>query len=664
MIDLATDNADSLEWQNDQTSQTLARLHVIEGYNDLGTAVLHYTDAAERWTPVRAGDRWFHQIRIDATSDLPALTVRDAVDGDPRVLVDLNTHTTPGGTPIALGWVTPSPNGTLLAYSITTEGTEVNNVLLLDVESGRRLPDIVPWNIYAPPSWLPDESGFWCATREMTADVMGTAIRRFRIGEPAQDWSADLPRDLSFPRPEVSKDGRHVAIATGNTESRIDYLIHDDLSVTTLLDGVEGMFRGVIIGDDLVALTDHGAARNRIVRIPLATSTDETTWTEILSETDYVTTDFELLGDTLIVGSLRDCSTAIDVIDLITGERTAVPLPGRGGAGAVNEGYSHPMLPVFERGDGEITFLYSDLATSPAVYRYVIAERRLHCLQPPSCTLADVTVSYVSAVSADGTAIPAHVIHRSDLDLSRPHPTLLHGYGGFNLAELPAYLKGNAAWVEAGGIYVLSHLRGGSEFGRDWWRAGRRANKQNTFDDLYAIAERLIDLGWTSRAQLAVYGASNGGLLTAAALTQRPDLWAAVVSDVPVTDLLNIQRDPLTYAIGRDEYGDAQIPAERAWLAAIDPLSHVAPADYPATLVIAGANDPRCPALHARLFADALQRAQTGTAPILLRVHADQGHGVQGAPSTARRLTEILAFCAAHTGLELRGSFRMPQPSH
>jgi prolyl oligopeptidase len=653
VLDLRTDNPASREWQVDRTAETLTALHAVDGYAEFGAAVLQHADAAQRWVPVRAGDVWFQQVRLDPAAELPAITVREAIDAAPRVLVDPNRHADADGPPVGLTWMSPSPDGRVLAYAMTTEGTEINEVHLVDVATGRRLPDAVPWNVYHPISWLPDGSGFWCATRDVTGDAVQTHTRRIVLGDPAATWTAPLPEGLVFPHPEVSEDGGHVAIVTGNTEVRVDCVIDTELRVSPLLEGVAGMFKGVIRGDDLYAVTDNGASRNRIVRIPLASSTDLRTWSEVLPESADVVMDFEVFGDTLVVAALRDCSMAIDVVDLTDGGRTAVPLPGRGGAGVLVDYATHPALKVFERGTNEITFLYSDFATSTAIYRYLVDERRLECLQPPATVVDDVVVSYVSATSADGVEVPMHVIHRADLDLSEPHPTLVYGYGGFNMSYLPGYVGGTAAWIEAGGIYVLAHLRGGGEFGSDWWHGGRRDRKQNTFDDLYAVAEHLIGLGWTSRSHLAVHGASNGGLLTAVALTQRPDLWAAVVSDVPITDLVNFHRDPLTYAIGRDEYGDPRIPEEREWLAAIDPLVNAAPADYPATLVVAGANDPRCPAAHARLLTDVVRGVQTGDQPILLRVHADQGHGTQGAGEAAARLTEILAFCAAHTGLAL-----------
>lgn len=653
MIDLRTDNPDALRWQAERSAETVALLRAIDGFAEFEASILRYSDAAGRWTPVRAGEFWFQQKRLDPTAELPAITVRDTVDGRPRVIVDPNDHAAAGGAPVALGWVSPSPDGAVLAYSITTQGTEINEVFLVDVATGERLPDSVPWNVCAEPSWLPDGSGFWCATRDVTADAVRMPIRRFILGEPASDWAAPLPEDLPFPVPQVSKDGRYVAVATGNTEVRVDHLITEDLRVVRVFEGVPGFFHCVIADDVIYALTDNGAPRNRIVRVPLDTSHDPDTWSDMLAESADIVVDFEIFGDTLVVASMRECSAALDVIDLRTGERTAVPLPGQGGMGALVERAAHPALPAFARGTDELTFLYSDLATSPAIYRYQVGERRLECLEPPATVLDNVAVGHLTAISADGVEVRAHVIHRADLDLSRPHPTFLTGYGGFRVADLPAYINGHAAWLQAGGIHVLTHLRGGGEYGADWWRDGRRDRKQNSVNDFYAVAEKLIERGWTTSAQLAIYGASNGGLLTAVALTQRPELWGAVVSDVPITDLVNMHHNPLTHAIGRDEYGDPTIPEERRWLEAIDPLVNAKPADYPPTLVIAGAHDPRCPAAHARLLVETVANLQTGTAPILLRVHAEQGHGVHGAIESARRLTEILAFCAAHTGLAL-----------
>ena len=653
MQDLRTDSDESIAWQEARTAEAVTHLRDVPGYEPLGEAVLRHLDAGKRWVPVKAGGRWFQLAPVSAQAELPALTVRNAIDGPPRVLVDPNTHRLPDGPPVGMPWFVPSPDGTTVVYAITIEGTEVNEIFLVDVATGEPLPDKVPWNVFLAPSWLPDSSGFWCMLREITATSVSMPIRRFLLGQPASEWSAPLPETLMFARPEVSQDGHYVAIATGNTEMRIDALITKDLQVVPFLEGIPGAFRGVIADESFLALTDHGAPRGRIVRIPLDTSTDPRTWTEVLPESEDVLTDIAVIGQRLVVASLRECSAALDVIDLPSGQRTAVPLPGIGGIGVEAERVAYPMLPAFVRGDDEIGFIYSDPATGPAVYRYLLDEQRLERLQEPGLTLHSLAVSYITALSADGVEVPAHVIHRADLDLSRPHPTFLWAYGGFHVADLPAFLGGHAAWVQAGGIHVMAHPRGSSAFGTDWWKAGRRQHKRNTFNDFYAVAEKLIALGWTTSPQLAIYGGSNGGLLTAVAVTQRPELWGAVVSDVPATDLLNMHLNPLMYAICRDEYGDALVPDELPWIQAYDPIANAKPANYPATLVVAGANDPRCPTNQARLLADAVGRAQTGPAPILLRVHADQGHGAPGLHESAARLTEILAFCAKHTGLSL-----------
>ena len=201
-------------------------------------------------------------------------------------------------------------------------------------------------------------------------------------------------------------------------------------------------------------------------------------------------------------------------------------------------------------------------------------------------------------------------------------------------------------------IYVLSHLRGGGENGTGWWREGSRENKQHTFDDLYAVAEQLVQLGLTTSSQLAMYGESNGGLLASAAVAQRPDLWAAVVPDVPLLDLLEMHRDPIGYAICKDEYGDPLVPEEATWLRSYSPYELVQPSTFPATLVIAGANGPRCAAWHSRVFVQKLEDCQRGDAPVLLRVHSGQGHGAAGALAKVERTAEWLAFCAQRTGLQ------------
>ena len=651
MTDLTTDNTASLQWQTEQSEATVDYLDTLPGFELLHEHILARSLDAKCW-PVRCrGGQWFQLRRDDRAAELPCLTVRPALEAPPRVLLDPNEVAAKRGVPVELQWAEPSPDGRLVAFAVTEVGNEVAEVQLLDVQTGTLLPDVVPWSVNFPVSWLPDSSGFWCAGREVVDGVFTMPIYRHVLGHPAPETPLQLPAGLLFPRPSVSRDGRFVAIETGNSEARIDYVVTGDGTVQPLLLGVEGAFTGRFLGDDLIAITDNGAPRGRLVRIPVASAQDRSTWTELVAESTDVLRCFDVVDGRIVLGLLRNATARVHVLDLDGQLLHELPLPGEGAVGTMAAGVAHLSMPMFEVGDGEISFVYSDFATAPTVYRYVVRDDLLVVVDPPSMVLDGLTVTVVQGVSADGTSVPAHVVHRADLDLTRSHPTLITGYGGFSLAMLPSYLSSMAPWVEAGGIYVLSHLRGGSEFGAQWWRDGSREHKQHTFDDLFAIAEKLIDLGWTTPQQLAMYGNSNGGLLAGAAVAQRPDLWAAVVPDVPLLDMENMHRDPLLYAIGKGEYGDAHVPEEAEWLRRHSPLQHIRRADYPATLVIAGNNDPRCPARHSRIFVDRLRAAQQADAPILLRVHADQGHGTGGALAAARRTTEWLAFCAAHTGL-------------
>jgi prolyl oligopeptidase len=649
--DLRLDSAASLAWQAAQDADTRAYLEGLETVSRFEEQLLAQAAQGRRWALRRRGERWFQLRMRSADDELPVVTVRSAIADEPRVVFDPNELAAERGVPLALQWVSPSPDGRVLAVGVQAAGTETVEVALLDVPTGASLPDNIPWNVSFPVSWLPDSSGFWCAAREIIDGALAMPLYTLRLGAPTASDPVPLPSGLLFPRPRVSRDGRHIAIETGNSLNRIDYVISGDGRVSPLLRDVPGGASGRFHGDDLFAIVTGDAPRGRLVRIPVATASDQGTWTMLLPESDDVLQWIELGKEFLAVGYLRDATARLRILAIDGSEARDVALPGQGAVGVTSTAVSHTSFAMFEAGDDELSFVYSDFATSPAVYRYAVTEDELEVVDPPAAVIDGLTVTLVEGVAKDGTRVPAHVVHRTDLDLTRAHPTLITGYGGFSLAMVPSYLGAYAPWVMGGGVFVLSHLRGGGEYGLDWWRNGSRANKQHTYDDLYAVAEHLIALGIAAPESLALYGASNGGLLAGAAVAQRPELWAVVVPDVPLLDLLRMHEDPFLYEMGKREYGDAQVPEEREWLRACSPLEHLSSNSHPATLVIAGANDPRCPAWHSRVFVDRLRRADTGHQPMHLRVHAEQGHGAAGAMATARRTAEWLGFCAEHTGL-------------
>ncbi|MFD0476934.1 prolyl oligopeptidase family serine peptidase [Nonomuraea thailandensis] len=385
----------------------------------------------------------------------------------------------------------------------------------------------------------------------------------------------------------------------------------------------------MLTGDSYVAVTTAGAPRGRLVRIPLDSPGDPASWTELIPGGDAVLTGVTLAGDRLVLGELVDTVSRIRVLDLDGKELGEVPLPGPGSVSSVAQGVI--ALGVMDQVigcDDAITFAYTSYTQSPTVYHYCLGTGVLTELQGSGHTLPGLVTTRIWATSADGTRVPCTLVHRADLDRSRPQPALIHGYGGFNVAELASYLGPVAAFVEAGGVYAHAHVRGGGEFGLRWWESGRLHAKQNSFDDLYAIAERLIADGITAPDRLAVQGASNGGLLTGVAVTQRPALWRAVVCGAPKLDLMRVARDPVGTAATLPEYGNPNDPADAPVLMAYSPYHHVRPGTpYPAILLDAGANDPRCPVWHSRKFAARAQAATTSAHPVLLRVWPGAGHG-------------------------------------
>ncbi len=646
-MDLTADTPETIAWQQERVAladAALAELPAREGF--VRSVAAHLADT-HRHPLVRRGGRWFQRASVRDSDDQPVVVVRDAPTGAPRVLVDPNALSAERGTMVTLVDVSASPDGRMLAYAAAEAGTEQASLTVVDVETGTATPIDVPGNALGI-VWLPDSTGFWFTTAEVREGALAFLLRQHLLDAPAPEPIA-VPAGVISPAIVVSPDGRHTALRAGNTAQRFDWLIADGELVPFLRD-VPGGCTGVLHGDALLAVVDDGAPRGRLVRIPIATAADASTWVELVAESDDVLRTVAVVGDVIVLGFLRDAAAQLRLLDLDGGPLGDIDIePGSIGEHPV--GASHPALAMFVFSDDEISFVHSTFRSSWATYRYVVSERRLEVVEPAHVAVDDLTVTTISATSSDGAEVLAHVVHRADLDRSQPQPTLLWGYGGFHVGYLPSLDAANTAWVRAGGIFVLSHLRGGGELGADWWLGGRREVKQRTFDDLYAVAERLVAEGWTTPERLAVKGESNGGLLTAAALVQRPELWAAVVSDVPVTDLLEYHRDPITYAIGREEYGDPLDPVEREWLRAVSPVHHVVDADYSPLLMTGGANDPRCPVWHIRVFVDAVERAQQGTARPLMRVYDGQGHGAAGVSDESARHADWLAFVAHHTGL-------------
>ncbi|WP_418059678.1 prolyl oligopeptidase family serine peptidase [Pimelobacter simplex] len=610
------------------------------------TALVEKYDAGARPDlPKHAAGRWFR-------ADGAAVVVADEPFGPGRPVLALAEGE-------VLSWLAPAPDGRILAIGVCTDGSEHNTIRLVDVASGERLP--------APPqvlhsawaggaSWQADSGGFWFFALTGTPEEFAQATFHHTLATaetvvepvPVPDGS----REYTLVQP--SSDGRWL-VASHRVGSPVPVAVRDLSAPGTgawrpFVTGCTGTVAGHVIGDRYVAVTDVGAARGRVVAIPLdsATPADPATWTELVPEGPTVLRTLTPVGEHLYLGELDRTFARIRVLDRAGAPVGEVPLPGRGAVAA-------PFFALTGLATGapapEHLFAFSTLTTSWSVHRHRPGAPTAETLVAPAVTL-DATVEAGEAPAADGTLVPFHVVWPAGADAGLPAPTLITAYGAANVPTLPSYQPDLAAYVAAGGTLVQAYLRGGGELGRDWYLAAHRETKHVRDDDLVAVAEHLLATGRTTTDRLAVTGGSDGGLMCGVALTTRPDLWRAVLPRAPLLDLVAGMRDPYLDFVIRKAWGDPDDPADVRRMIGRSPYELVRPGVLPAVYVQAGANDPRCRPWHARKLVARLQAAQRGTAPVLVHVFENAGHGAAtGHDVVVAQDVEWLGFLVRELGL-------------
>nr|WP_204264540.1 prolyl oligopeptidase family serine peptidase [Geodermatophilus normandii] len=618
--------------------------------------------------PVHRGGRAF-STRRDPGQEHAVLRVREP-DGTVRVLVD-PMQVDPEGTTTLDAW-SPSWEGDRLAYQLSTGGDEESRLYVLDVATGKQIDGPVDRCRYSPVAWLPGGEELFYVRRLAPGQVPAgeeqfhRRVWRHRIGADPDDDVLVHGEGLdptNYYGVRVSADGRWLAVsASAGTAPRDDVWLADlagDGGLREFQVGVDAQTAAWVARDGrLWLLSDRGTPRWRLA---VADPADPATW-PVEVWTDVVPQSGDgVLSDVALVdgadGSLQVLAVhSVDATDRLSvwagdgsgrlAEVTAL------GAGSVS-GVSAPP-----EGGTTAWVGYTDHATPPSVLRWDAAEPTALAEDeraPVAGEVPEMTVVETHATSADGTPVhlfvlsaPSSPTHGSP---GTPRPTVLYGYGGFNVALTPGYSAQALAWVAAGGVWAVANLRGGSEHGEEWHRAGMRERKQNVFDDFAAAGEHLVAEGWTTHRQLAVMGGSNGGLLVGATLTQRPDLAAGVVCSAPLLDMVRYER----FGLGRtwnDEYGTAEDPVELGWLLGYSPYHAVREGTaYPATLFTTFESDTRVDPLHARKLAAALQAATSAEAPVLLRRETSVGHGARAVSRTVGLAADQLAFLAAATGL-------------
>ena len=604
--------------------------------------------------PICKGERCFYTMRAGG-AEQPVLMVRDD-EGD-HLLID--PAVLAGDGTAALDWWYPSTDGRLVAYGVSEGGDEQSTLHVLDVTTGHMLPDMIARTRYAGLAWLPDSSGFYYTRHPAPGSVPAgeeeyhSRVFFHHLGDDSSNDPliyAD-PDAQAMPAPRLSDDGRYLLLLVAHGWSRIEVYLRDlareDEAFTPLTGGLDAIFDCVPHGNTLYILTNWEAPRYRVLKTPLA-SPSRKHWQEVIAEGDHAVLDWAFTRSRLALHTIEHAVSQVRLYDLEGTPRERIPLPTAGTVSGPNGNTQRE----------DLLLAFTSFAYPLTAYRYSLGAG-LELFRAPSAPVGldplQLDVREVQYPSKDGTLIHMFVVCRADQVLDGARPAVLTGYGGFNISRTPEFGNGGLhAWIEHGGVWALANLRGGSEYGEDWHRAGMLANKQNVFDDFIAAAEWLIANRYTNPDHLACLGGSNGGLLVGAAITQRPDLFRAAICAVPLLDMLRYH----LFRIARlwiPEYGSSEDAEAFRWLYAYSPYHHVRPdIRYPATLLLTAEGDSRVDPLHARKMAALLQEGAREDRPVLLRVESRAGHGA-GKPvhKVLDEQTDIWTFLAWQLGLDV-----------
>lgn len=650
-----------IEAQNKVTFAYLDSLPMRDSIRSRMTELWNY----ERFsTPSKEGGRYFYS-RNSGLQRQSVVFVTDDLNGTPQVLLDPNGLSADGT--VALSGSSPSPCGRYWAYGLSEAGSDWRTWRVRDLVAGEDLADEVRWSKFTGASWLKDGSGF--IYNRYQEPGKGEAFRAsdqppqicfHRIGTPQSD---DL---VLFEMPDqkewsygagVTDSGEFLLIGLGRVGTVNRNLSYVDLrgrslqqahaaglKVVPLFDKLDAQYTVIDHdGDVFWVLTDLDAPMRKVVAIDIR-KPERDNWVTLIPESKDAIQGVSCVGDHFIVEYLQDAKSIVKVFDLTGRFVRDVDLPGIGSAGGFGG----------KRSDPETFYSFTSYTNPGAIYRYDVKTGRSTIFKQPSVPFNadDFETRQVFYTSKDGTRVPMFITHKKSLKPDGELPTLLYGYGGFNISITPAFSPTTITWLELGGVYAVPNIRGGGEYGRQWHLAGTKTRKQNVFDDFIAAGEYLISSGWTNPKQLGIQGGSNGGLLVGACMTQRPDLFGACVPAVGVMDMLKYH----TWTVGRfwtADYGSVEAEDEFRALLAYSPYHNLRKGTcYPPTLITTGDHDDRVFPAHSFKFAAAAQYAQSCDNPVLIRVDVRAGHGA-GKPTQKRieEASDVCAFLARHLGV-------------
>jgi prolyl oligopeptidase len=661
------DSPETLDWIKAQNELTFSFLEQIPARARIRQRLTGLWDYPKAQAPLKRGGRYF-QLRNSGLQNQDVLHVLDALDARPRVLLDPNTFSA-DGTVAVTNWEV-SKDGARLAYATSASGSDWLTWRVRDVDSGADLPDVIEWGKFSGAAWLPDGSGFYYSRYDApepgdayTGANYNHKLYFHRLGEPqAQDT-------LVYQRPDyrewgfdaaVTDDGRYLVLHVWQGTDTRNRLFYQDLQTkgafVELISELEAAYH--FVGSDgprFYFRTDLAAPRGCLVAIDTANPSRDN-WKTLISENNDTLEGVKIVHHQFVAVYLHDAYHQIRLFGLDGSPAGEIGLPTLGSVTFNNE-----LSLTGSREDDELFYVFHSFAHPVTAFRYDFRRGVSEAAFTPPIhfDFTPYETRQVFVTSKDGARVPMFLVHKRGLVKDGRNPTLLYGYGGFNVALTPLFAVSRLIWLELGGVLAWANLRGGAEYGEDWHKAGMLQDKQNVFDDFIACAEWLIAEGVTSTPKLAMEGRSNGGLLVGACMTQRPDLFGAALPHVGVMDMLRFHKFTIGWAWVSD-YGSSDDPEQFKTLLAYSPLHNLRPgARYPATLVTTADHDDRVVPGHSFKFAAALQAAQAASgheAPALIRIQTKAGHGF-GKPTTLliEEQADIWAFLVKVLQVQVNG---------
>ena len=652
------DSPEVQKWVAEENDYTRALLDPLPGRAAIQHRLTELLSIGNVSAPVLAGHHYFY-TRREGLQNQPVLYIRDSLNGSDRVLVDANSLAADGT--IALDWFQPSENGKYVAYGTSPSGSEMSTLHVIESKTGTMLPDTIERTRAASIAWLHDNSGFYYTrypkkgevpagqemyNRHVYFHLLGSPVETddavFGEGRDPEDWPS-----VSF-----SNDGRWLLINVSEGWTKSELFLMDlkgDKAPVRLTTGKNFLYSADIYDGKVYITSNEDAPRYRVF-VTDAGNFDREAWKEIIPQSDAVLQGAAVFGGKLVAQYEQDASSQLKLFDLDGKKLNDLALPAIGTVYSTGGKWNHD----------EVFYGFQSFTFAPSIYRFDLKNGSTSLwtkVEAPSIDASAYDVQQEWFNSKDGTRVPMFVVHKKGVQKNGKNPTLLTGYGGFNVSLTPSFSRTAYLWMEHGGVYAVANLRGGAEFGEDWHRAGMLDKKQNVFDDMIAAAQHLIAEKYTDKHHLAIQGGSNGGLLMGAMITQRPDLFRAVVCQVPLLDMLHYQ-DFQIAKLWIPEYGSAENPEQFKWLYAYSPYHHVkAGVEYPAVLFMTADTDTRVDPMHAKKMTALMQaEARNGssvTRPILLRIETKAGHGA-GKPVTKQieEFTDVYSFLFWQLGVK------------